>query len=108
MYMSYSLRPSYSLSRCTISSPVLAAPFEHIIFQAASCCTTHTQEWQAWLDNQPASLHNKADEILRRDNQAKSAVAATRYQGRGFTFQHEDDAVGAQGTIREDSGDGPG
>ena len=30
--------------------------------------------------NQPASLHNKADEAVTRDNQAKSAIAAAKHQ----------------------------
>jgi hypothetical protein len=55
--------------------------------------------------NRPASLDDKADEILRRDDQAKSAAAPAQYQGRDFAIQQEGDAVGAQSTQRKDSGD---
>jgi hypothetical protein len=58
--------------------------------------------------NQPASLHNKADEMLGRDKQPESAVAPAQHQGRDSAFQQEGDAVGAQGTMKEDSGDEPG
>jgi hypothetical protein len=64
--------------------------------------------WTTSSRNQPASLDNKADEILRRDNQPKSAVAAAQHQGRDFAFQQEDDAVGSQGTMKEDPRDEPG
>ncbi|CZR65297.1 uncharacterized protein PAC_15197 [Phialocephala subalpina] len=48
--------------------------------------------------NQPASLNDKADEILSRpDNLFKSAVALAQYQGRDSAIHQEDDAVGAQG-----------
>jgi hypothetical protein len=57
--------------------------------------------------NQPASLDDKADEILRRDNQPKFAAAPAQYQGRDFAIQQEGDEVGAQGTKREDSRDEP-
>jgi hypothetical protein len=46
-------------------------------------------------DNLPASLHNKANEALMRNDQVKSAVAATLHQGCNIAFQHEDDAVEA-------------
>jgi hypothetical protein len=55
--------------------------------------------------DQPALLHNRADEILGRDKQPKSAVASTQHQGRDAAFQQEGDAVGAQGAMREDSRD---
>jgi hypothetical protein len=58
--------------------------------------------------DQPALLHNKADEILGRDKQPKSAVALAQHQGRDSAFQQEGDAVGAQGATREDSRDEPG
>jgi hypothetical protein len=58
--------------------------------------------------NQPASLNNKADEILRRHNQPKSAAAQAQYRGRDLAIQQEGDAVEAQGTKREDSRDDPG
>jgi hypothetical protein len=51
--------------------------------------------------DQPASLHNKAGEILRRNKQPKSAVAPAQHQGRDFACQQESDIVGAQG-MRED------
>jgi hypothetical protein len=57
---------------------------------------------------QPASLHNRADEILGRDKQPKSAVAPTQRQGRDSVFQQEGDTVGAQGAMRENSRDEPG
>ena len=57
---------------------------------------------------QPASLHNRADEILGRDKQPKSAVAPTQHQGRDSVFQQEGDTVGAQGAMRENSRDEPG
>jgi len=53
--------------------------------------------------DQPASLHNKADEILGRDKQPESAVAPAQDQGRDSVIQQEGDAVGAQGAMREDS-----
>jgi hypothetical protein len=37
--------------------------------------------------DQPASLHNRADEILGRDKQPKSAVAPTQHQRRDSAFQ---------------------
>jgi hypothetical protein len=60
------------------------------------------------LRGQSASLHNKADEILGRDKQPKSAIAPAQHQGRDSTFQQEGDVVGAQGAMREDSRNGPG
>jgi hypothetical protein len=58
--------------------------------------------------DQPASLHNKTDEILGRDKQPESAAAPAQHQGRDSAFQQEGDAVGAQGAVREDSLDEPG
>ncbi len=58
--------------------------------------------------NQPVSLHVKADEMLKHDARPKPVAAPARHQGRDFTFQQEDDAVGVQGTIIEDFGNGPG
>jgi hypothetical protein len=54
---------------------------------------------------QLASLHNRANEILGRDKQPKSAVAPTQYQGRDSAFQQEGDVVGAQGAMRENPRD---
>lgn len=51
--------------------------------------------------DQPASLDSKADEILRRDNRFKSAVALAQDQGRDSAIQQEDDAVGAQGRYND-------
>ena len=58
--------------------------------------------------DQPASLDNKADEILRRNDQPKSAAAPAQYQGRDFASQQKDDAVKAQSTKRKDFRDKPG
>jgi hypothetical protein len=75
-------------------------PSSHIRKNGRSGSTTSSR-------SQPASLDNKADEILRRDDQPKSAAAPAQYQGRDFAIQQEGDAVGAQGTKREDSRDEP-
>jgi len=80
------------------SSKRIALP--HIRKNGRSGSTTSSR-------NQPASL-DEADEVLKRDNQAKSADAAAQYQGRGLAPQQEDDVVGPQGTMKEDSRDGPG
>jgi hypothetical protein len=58
--------------------------------------------------DQPASLYNRADEMLGRDKQPESAAAPAWHQERDSAFQQEGDAVGAQGAMREDSLDEPG
>ena len=57
--------------------------------------TSHVRKYSS-LDyrNQPASLYNKGGEILKSNEQLKSAAAATRHQGYGFVFQQGDDVVG--------------
>ena len=72
------------------SSKRIASP--HIRKNGRFGSTTSSHDQAASLD--------KADEVLKRNNQAKSTEAAAQYQGRGFAPQQEGDVVGPQGTIR--------
>jgi hypothetical protein len=55
--------------------------------------------------NQPAQLHNIADPAFKRDRHSKWPIEIARRQGHrqghDLALQHEDDAAGAQGRVRE-------
>jgi hypothetical protein len=89
------------LSRVQFWQPPLNTSSLHIRKNGRSGSITSSR-------NQPALPHNKVDGVLGRDNRFKSAVAPAQYQGRDSAIQQEDDAVGAQGTMKEDSRDEPG
>jgi hypothetical protein len=51
--------------------------------------------------SQPTPQQTDAHQMLERDSQSNPAIAAARCAQHEFGYQHEEDAKGAQGMIRE-------